>query len=316
MPALDNVGAAISEVIQPFIEDVTFTDFALLAWAETNGRVMKQDPSIDITWPIVSDKINTGTYRGFFKFPGMEKKVFDKAKVEWKQAYADFAVSAYDALRARGPYAAYVLTDAIKQNAKMSIAEEMGRQIYANGLTNGGLDFDGLVLGSDDGTIYPIYAGLTRSEADLPGWNGYNDGLGKPISFPLWVEAQGECTFGQSAPDLAITTQTLWNSLHNRAQAQQIFSKNNGGNSIAAMGFTVIENMGCSLVHDAQCPAGHMFGITSDSFEMIVMPDRVWSFTGWEKVPGSDGYQAQFLLMANFTWKRPRQLFKLYNLTA
>ena len=316
MPALDNVGAAIAEVIQPYIEDVVFSDFALLAWMEANGRVMTQDPSLDITWPITKDKANTGTYRGFYKFPGTEKQVLDKAKVEWKQAYADIAVSAYDALRARGVHAAYVLTDALKQNAKMSISEEMGRQIYANGQTNMGWDWDGLAVASDDGTIYPTYAQLPRSAALLPGWNGYNDGLGKPISFPLWTEASGFCTFGKTTPDLAITSQALWNSLHNRAQAQQIFPAGSSSNQIAAMGFRVVENMGCSLVHDAQCSAGTMFGVTTETAEMIVMPDRVWSWSGWEKVPGTDGYQAQFLLMGNFKFAAPRQLFKLYNLTA
>lgn len=314
MPALDNVNAAISEVIQPYIEDVVFQESALLSWSEQNGRVLTQDPSIDLTWPIVTDRLNTGTYRGFFKFPGQEKKVFDKAKVEWKQSYCDFALSAYDALRARGQYAAFQLADALKQNAKMSISELMGRQIYANGLTNSGLDFDGIEIGSDDGTLYPTYATVTRTS--VPGYKGYNQGTGQPISFTLLTTAQGNCTIGNSKPDIGITTQSLWNVLQNRAVSQQIFDSGNGNNGVAAMGFSVIKNIDTSYIHDAACPEGTVYGITSDSMEMVVMPDRVWSFTGWEKIPGHDGYEAQFLFMGNFCFKRPRQLFKLYNLTA
>ena len=314
MAALDNVNAAIAQVIQPYIEDVTFTDIALMAVLESTGRVMQQDPSLDITWPITKDKLNTGTYRGFFKFPGQEKQVFDKATVDWKQAYCDFAISAYDALRARGPYAAYQLSDGLKNNAKMSIAEFIGKQCYANGKTNAGLDFDGLEIGADNGDTYATYATIARSA--IPGWKGYNDLVGKPVSFALHTEAQGNCTFGNSRPDLAITTQTLWNSLHGRAQAQQIFDAGNTGNQVANLGFDVLRNIGCSITHDAQCPSGRMYGITTDKMELIVMPDRVWSFTGYQQVPGADGYQAQFLFMGNFTFKAPRQLYKLGNLTA
>lgn len=314
MSALDNVNAAISQVIQPYIEDVTFSDIALLAVLESRGRVMQQDPSIDITWPIVVDKLNTGTYRGFFKFPGVEKKVFDKATVEWKQSFCDFAISAFDALRARGPYAAYQLTDGLKNNAKMSIAEFMGKQVYANGQTNNGLDFDGLEIGADNGDTYATYATIARSS--VPGWKGYNDLTGKPISFPLHVEAQGNCTFGNTRPDLAITTQTLWNSLQNRASAQQIFDAGNTGNAVANLGFDVIKNVGCAIMHDAQVASGRMYGITTENVELVVMPDRVWAFKDYREVPGTDGYQAQFLFMGNFTFKQPRTLYKLGNLTA
>lgn len=307
---LDNVGAAITSVIQPYLVDVTFEDFALLAIMEEKGKVVQPDPSADISWPVVVDKLNTGVYSGLKRFPGQEKTIFDRAVLQWKNAYCDVVVSGPDALRARGAYAAFQLTDALKQAARMSIADEMGTQIYAAG---DGDNWDGLRIAVDDGVLYTTYAGITR--ANVTGWNSYVSSTAAPFTLPLMTTALGEVTFGNDSPDLAITTQTIWNSAQNRAQAHQVFDRNDSRNNVAYLGFRVISHLGCDIVHDAKCPSTHMFGVHTEYSEMAVMPDRVWSWTGWERINGSDGFSAQFLLMGNWMIKSPRNFFKLSNLT-
>src|SRR6266571_4226096 len=154
---------------------------------EDRGNVTTPDPSFDLSWPVVADKLNTGTYKGVFRFPGQEKTVFDRTTLPWKQAYCDVLVSGADVMKARGPYAAFQLTDGLKQAARMSIADEMGKQIYSDGT---GTDFDGIVIGADDGVLYPTYAGIARSS--LVGWRAYVNGASVPFTLPYLTKALGK----------------------------------------------------------------------------------------------------------------------------
>lgn len=308
---INNVSSAIARVIQPMLVDAIFDDFALLAIMEQRGKVnMPPEGGYDITWPVVSGKLRTGTYQGLYHFPGQEAKVFDRASLEWKNAFADVVVSGPDALRARGPYAAFQLTDGLKQTAKMSISDEMGSQIYADG---SGTNFDGTAAAIDDGTFNSSYAGIPRTA--FAGWRSYVNGTGAAFSFPFLTSQQTKVTIGNDSVDLIMTTQELWNSANNRAQAHQIFDRGDGRNRVAALGFQVVQNLNAAIVPDSKCSSGHMWGINTDYVEMTVMQDRMWAWTGWDRIPGSDGYQAQFLLMANFMFKAPRMFFRLYNVT-
>jgi hypothetical protein len=112
---LDNVGSAVGRVFQPYLVDVAFTSIALFAYMDAHNKIMECDPSFDLTWPVMVDQLNGGTYRGIGRFPGQEKSVFRPATGEWKQAFSDVTVSRIDALRACGPAAGFTLTDALKR---------------------------------------------------------------------------------------------------------------------------------------------------------------------------------------------------------
>lgn len=310
---LDNVGATVGRVIEPYLVDVAFSQNAAFSILYAKGRIMEHDPGFDITWSVMTDKLNSGTYKGIFKFPGQEKNIFRPATVEFKQAYADAVISGRQALLARGPYAAWKLADGIKQAAKMSVMDEMGKQFYADGYGNGSADFDGTSVAIDDGSLYSTYATIPR--ASVPGWNSPTDSTGGPFTFPAMTHMQTRATVGADSPDLAITDPTTWEEAANRISSQQIFDKNSGDNEVANLGFRVISNLGCNLVYDAASPAGELRGYNTEYMQFSILKDRVWSWTGWEKIPGTDGYQGQFLLMGNFQFKAPRMFFAMYNLT-
>ena len=302
---IDNVGAAITEHIQPYLVDLMYDDFALFAIAEEMGRVKIGDPSRALSWPVVTGKLNTGTYAGAFRYPGLEKQIFDRAVLPWRNAYCDMVLSGPDVMRARGPYAAFELIKAMKQAGRMAIADETGKQIYNDG---SGTDFDGSVAAIDDGVLYPSYANLPRSGMPT-GWQAYVNGTVAAPTFPYLTTAIGKTRIGNSKVDLVTTTQDIWNEFQNRAQTQQQFGQSRAVN----LGFETIRHMSTDIVHDAKCPDGHIFGFTMDQFEVQVMPDRMWSFTGFRDVPGADAVEAQYLLMGNFEFMAPRQYFKLYN---
>ncbi len=307
---IDNVRSAIETVIEPFLQDVVFQAFPTLAVVEQKGQVMQHDPSAALAWSLIIAKADSGSYAGATRFPAREKQLFDKAVLEWKNLYADTVVSGPDLMRARGPYASFELTSGIEKVLKASITEETGKQMYSDGA---GTDFDGFLITNDDGVLYPTYAGVPR--ASVAGMAAFVDGAGAAMTVPLIINAIGKSTFGQSKPDLLTTTQALWDSLQNRLITQTFYAGNET-NAAAKLGFNSVRVLSADVVYEPMCPAGNVFGHATENIELAVMPDRMWSFQGVEKVPGSDAYELTCLFMGNVINRAPREAFRLYSITA
>lgn len=308
---LDNVGAAITSVIQPQIEDAVYDNYATLAVLEAKGRIKMPDPSYDISWPVVVDMMNRGTYAGMGNFPGVEKQVFTRAVLPWKNAFVDCAVAGPDLMRASGPYAAFELADALKQNMMMTIMDYTGDLLFGDGI---GTDFDGALNGVDNGTLYNMYAGLSRTQ--YPRWKAIVDGAGATFTLPYLTSLQGRTRIGQSRVDLIATTQELWDAAQNRASTLQMFTKNDERNNVARLGFTVVSHMGADIVDDSKVPDGMIFGFNTDHMCMYVHRERMWAFSGWKDVIRGDGALAAMLLMGNFAISSPRSFFRAYNVVA
>jgi hypothetical protein len=307
---LDNVGSAVGRVIQPYLVDVAFTSSALFSYLDSHNKLMECDPNFDLTWAVMVDKANGGMYSGLGRFANSEKQLFRPATVTWKQAYSEVVVTRIDALRARGPASSFTLSEALKQAAKMKIVDIMGEQIFSDGT---GVNMDGSAVAIDDGTFYPTYATIPRASVD--GWQSFVDVTGGSFNFAAMTHGQTRARRGNDSPDLAITTPTIWETAANRISTQQIFDKNSGNNEIAELGYRVISNLGCNLVDDAKCPAGQMNGYNTEYMQFCIMQDGAWNWTGWDRIPGTDGYAAQFLLIGNFEFLAPWAFFSLYNLT-
>ena len=308
---LDNVGAAITSVIQPQIEDAVYDNYALFAILEAKGNIVMPDPSFDISWPVVIDMMNRGTYSGIGNFPGVEKQVLTRLVLPWKNAFVDCAVAGSDLMRASGPYAAFQLADALKQNMMMTIMDYTGELIYGDGFAT---DLDGMANGIDDGTLYGTYGGQSRTT--YPKLKSVVDGAGATFTLPYLTSLQSRVRVGQARVDVIATTQELWDAAQNRAQTQQTFNKNDERNNVARLGFTVVSHMGADIVDDSKVPAGHMFGINTDYVKFFVHRERMWAFSGWKDVARGDGALAAMLLMGNMACTNPRMSFKSFNVTA
>lgn len=308
---IDNVRSAIETVIEPFLQDVIFQAFPTLAIMEQKGRIMKHDPSAAIAWSLVIAKADSGSYAGAHHYPAREKQLFDKGVLEWKNLFADTVVSGPDLMKARGPYASFQLSDGIQKVLSATITEETGKQLYADG---SGTDFDGFLTANDDGVLYPLYAGVPRST--VPGMAGFVDGAGATLTVPYLVNAIGRTNQGASHVDLITTTQALWDAVQNRAMTQQVFYSGNEANNVAKLGFDSVRVLSADVVYEAQCPAGNVFLHSTENLELAVMPDRMWSFDGIEKVQGADAYEFTCLFMGNLANWAPRQSGRLYSVTA
>ena len=299
----DLVNSITHDFIQPKVVDQIFTDNPLYATLEANERVTMRGGE-SISWPVMYDKLNAGSYRGMTPFPSQEKNISKRATLEWKQAYVDVVVSAYDANRARGPLAVMELVDELRQAATLAASDFMGFQVYGDGSGNGSLDLDGARAAFDDGVLYDSYAGFSR--ASNPWWKGNVDSTGGAISKSGMNDSYGDATIGNAHPNIMTTTQRIWNRVWDTVIEQQRYEAGNESNRTAKLGFDAIRFNGADIVHDSHCPGGNMWYWNTDYIEMRVQEGRMFDWTGWKTPTNQDGQQGQLLFMGNFCFTSPR----------
>ena len=88
----DLVNSITHDFIQPMVVDQIFTDNPMYATLEANERVVMRGGE-SISWPVMYDKLNAGSYRGMTPFPSAEKQISKRAILEWKQVFVDVVVS-------------------------------------------------------------------------------------------------------------------------------------------------------------------------------------------------------------------------------
>ena len=115
-------------------------------------------------------------------------------------------------------------------NAAGRMAELLATDMYLDGQgTNSSIiALDGFQSSIDDGSNFPTYGGITRSDiatgANL-GINAYYVNIAGNLALSQLQTAYGSCWFGPERPDLLCTDQSTWNIIWNKLQPQQRFNE-------------------------------------------------------------------------------------------
>lgn len=301
----DMVNSLTHDHISDTVVEQIFLDNPMYATLEANNRVTMRG-SDAITWPVMHDKLNAGSYRGMTPFPSQEKNILKRAVLPWKNLFVDVVVDGPQALRASGPLAVQDLMTYLRNAAVITGSDLMGIQLYGSGMANGGADLDGAEVGFDDGQLYDTYAGFSRAANDW--WRGKVDATGGALTETAMNESYGNATVGNAHPNVITTSQTLWNKLWARVQPAQRYEASNEKNKMAQIGFAAIRFNGADVVHDSHAPAGTISYWNTDYVELVVRSGRMFQWTGWKQPANQDGYQGQLLFMGNFCFKSPRML--------
>jgi hypothetical protein len=187
---------------------------------------------------------------------------------QWKRAYAPINVDALDLAKNQGSMVQIIkYSEALAQNAAMSLADNLDSQFFGNGTGNNGLNFDGLGNGiASTGT----YGGITRSNTTGdPGStiNSYVNSTGGPFSFSMMNQAFAQVTFGKIRPDLILTTLPIWQSWWARSQP----SERNQPGPLREIGFETIRFNGAEVIVDDYCPSGYVYFLNTDFIQLWIM---------------------------------------------
>ncbi len=293
----DSVSSIVRDDIVPAITDAVYSDNVFYATLEDRNKVIVRGGE-SYGWPVMFQKLNAGSYRGATPFPSQEVQITKRATLEIKQLFVDVVAAGIDYERASGPLAIVDLLDELRQSTVMTAGDIMGDQVFGDGTGNGGLDLDGARVGVDNGTLYPTYAGISRTGNTW--WQGHVNAAGGNLTTSAMNSDYGDATVGNAHPTLEVTTQALWNKLLDRAIPSQRYEAGNPANRTAKIGFDAIKHLGADVVHDAHCLSGNFWYFNMDDIEMRVLNEqRMWGWTGW-KTPANADVQQGFTKLTSY----------------
>ncbi len=306
-----DLDAAVKKKYLPSLIDQVFISNALLVKLLAMSQVIF-DSGLKIVQPVLYGQLAGGSYKGLDPFDISYKQTQTYAEWDWKNIYVNVTIPGDDMAKAEGDEKIIGLVQSKMETASMTMNELLALQMFGDGTGNASKDFDGLKNAIDEGTIYDSYGGIPR--ATNTWWKAQLDSTGGAVTLDAIQNMVGLCTVGQKKPNLAFTTQTIFNKLWARVQPQQRFL--DGKSDLAKVGFSGINfNNHMEIIVDNHCPSGYFYCLNTEFWKLILNRHKNFAWTV-EKTPvDQDAYVRQLLTMGNLICTQPRVQGVLTGLT-
>lgn len=254
------------------------------------------DSGRKIAQPIIYGKLAGGSYAGLDTFDISVKKIQTYAEWDWKSYYVNVTIPGDDLDVAEGDEKIIGILATRMETATMTTHDDLTTMFFSDGTGNGSKDFDGLLNGADNGTVYATYGGIPRTTETW--WKGVVDSTGGAVTIDAINSMIGSITIAQKKPDLAFTTQTIYDKIWARVQPQQRFL--DGKSALAQVGFSGINFNGhMEIIVDNHCPTGYIFMINTDYWKLILNRKRNFSWTPPKTPVDYDAYIRQMITRGN-----------------
>ncbi|MEM2125706.1 MAG: phage major capsid protein [Candidatus Methanosuratincola sp.] len=306
-----DLDTAVRKKYLPGLIEQIFISNALLVRLLSKCQVV-YDSGLKIAQPIIYGQLTGGSFWGLDTFDISYKETQTYAEWSWKEVYVNVTIPGSDLAIAEGDEKIVGILQSKMETASLTMNELLSTMFFSDGTGNSGKDFDGLRNAIDDGTTYATYGGINRTTETW--WQAKIDTTGGPVTLDAIQSMIGACTIGNKKPDLAITTQTIFDKLWARIQPQQRFV--NTKSDVADVGFPTIRFNGhMDIVVDNHCPEGHFYVLNTDYWRLVINRNRNFYWTEPKTPTNADAYVRQLILMGNLICVQPRVQGLLTNLT-
>lgn len=174
----------------------------------------------------------------------------------------------------------YVESKLVNSAGKM--AKLLGTDLFLDGqgTQSTPVQLDGMLAGLDDGTAYPTYAGITRSDIATGANQGINAYKATPtgglLSLASVQTAYGSAWFGNEHVDLIVTDQPTWDIFWNKIQPQQRFMDESS--DVAKIGYEAFKYNGATVVVDQYNLAGYMWLLNTKYIQFWISTHPKYQF--------------------------------------
>lgn len=201
-----------------------------------------------------------------------------------KPYYVNVSIYGLDCALNRGPEAAMTIIDSKMANAGGKMAKLLATDMYLDGqgTASSAIALDGFSGALDDGSNFPVYGQITRTDLSATANTGIN-AYYKVVATLSLKEVQtafGSTWFGGEHADLLTTTQAVWDIWWNKLQPQQRF--NEESSDVGKIGFQSFRYNSAQVVVDQHCPAGKLWFLNMKYVNLYLstMPQFQFGFTG------------------------------------
>lgn len=212
---------------------------------------------------------SAGSFASGATIAGDDDRVKRPAILEWKLNKAEFSV-ALDAIAMHASEGATGMANAFMEeimDAQEDLAVELGRQFWADGTGNGGLDLDGmLAIAANTGS----YAGLSR--ATYSSWQAQvlgNSGTARALTEALMAQLETLLfTAKGRKPTRIVTTPAIYKKYEALFTATTRL-QTMGNDPTYNLGAKELTYKGIPIERDHMCPAEHMFMEIEGALEFV-----------------------------------------------
>lgn len=306
---INNVVTTTLDAKKPRLIDLFFNSNPLFVRLRSRHQV-KWRGGDKIAVPFIYAGLGGGSYGKGDTFDTSQTEFLTELLLDWRRNYAPMNLDTLDAAKNSGVARIVSLVDALLQTARMTMADNIGSQIFTDGNGNGGKDIDGLKIAiATDGT----YGGIARA-ATGPGNQTKAGGVnttGGAFSQSMVQTQFGNATIANEKPDLIITTQTIWNKWWERVDARQ----RTGAEDLKKVGMDSFEFNGADVVVDSHCPSGEIYLLNTNYIEYWIMEGYDFSRRGPFDLHNQDATVDQLIQYSNLVVTAPRLQARIESVT-
>lgn len=282
----------------PILVDNVFTGTPILAKLMSKNKVVF-DSGQNIRVPILYGMKKGGPFSGMDRFDINPVKTRQSAQWDWKSYWTNVTIVGEDVMKIEGSEKIIGLIENEIKEAEMKMKDMLGGTdgILGDGTNYGSKCIDGLAAAVGTGTYGDIIPSDLGSNATNKIWQSTVDPAGGAVTLYRVKGWMGDCTYGTEIPDLALTTQDIYDALWAQIQPSQRFL--NPASTLAKIGFKGIEIDGMQILVDRHMPAGYMYGINTDYFKFVINKHRNFTWTEDKALIDADAYVRQLLVACN-----------------
>lgn len=270
----DNVTAITHSLIMPNLVDQIFNSNPLMMKLYQKGQ--KLSGGTKIIQPLEYGTAPGGSYSGYDLFSQVPADIITAAEYNWKDNYVTISISGDDERKNSGEAAVINLLTAKVNNARRTLQDNMGYQLFSLGTAadtatygRGVKGITGLKSAIDDSTNVDSYGGISRIDNTF--WkSGYSSWVATPVSEYAIQGIIGSRTNGNDAPDMVVTSQAIYDKIFSLLIERQRFQDD----TFAKAGFKSIVVSGyLPIVVDSHCGATDMYFINSKYIDLVTHQD-------------------------------------------
>jgi hypothetical protein len=313
-PADDFANVTLDEYLEAKTRDQFFDDFTLLGWLERKVGMTRRSGGDKIAEILnLGENTRGGSYQGFDVFNNQPIETLRTAYFQFSKYEWPIDAGADEVLRNNSQAAILDLWMEKARVSLQSMRKRLNTDAFTDGTGNSNKNLDGLGIAVDSAGTYGQVSRTTYSI-----WGANEVPVGGALVIPSAVgmtKMFNDCGLGSdenATVDAIMTTQSLAESYEGLLGNDIRYA---GGNGVGDGGFSSISFKGRPLMWDRAATSGILWMLTSNTFKMIVHPERDFSKTKIrEPMSGTavqDAYSANILLWIQMMCLEPRRNGKL-----
>lgn len=296
-----NIDSITTRKFIPILADNVYKSTPLFILLNGKGRIVL-DGGRSIVEPVLYDKQPSGSYAQFATLDVTPKEIITDLELQYKLYYAAATVSEHDLLKNYGSSRVMDFLAAQMQNMEATLKDLLGGDLFKE--APGTNDIDSLFVAIDDNNTYAI---IDRTVAANAFWKAnVTDLAGAEPSFSEFQKMYGKCTQGDTAPDLVVVVQEVFNKLWTLSLPQQRYSE---GDEVT-VGWPFIRFNRARIMVDSHIPitanTAPGYFLNTDFLKMVVHTLRDFSFTGWLTGINQDARTGRVHWAGNLVVNNPR----------